>query len=130
MGTTLTFAGEPRQGIDALQTSIRLDPRDPLLPWHLNRAAIAQYFAREYEATVDTARRVIRLHPNFPLIYRWLAAALGELGRAEEARDALDKARVGGGASFDMYVRERVPWHRVEDYEHMVDGLRKAGWQG
>jgi len=130
LGTTLTFAGEPRQAIDALQTSIRLDPRDPLLPWHLNRVAIAQYFARDYEAAVDTSRRVIRLHPNFPLIYRWLAAALGQIGRAQEARDALDKARTIGGASFDMYVRERVPWHRVEDYDHMVDGLRKAGWGG
>jgi hypothetical protein len=29
-----------------------------------------------------------------------------------------------------MYVRERVPWHRAEDYEHMLDGLRKAVWQG
>jgi hypothetical protein len=29
-----------------------------------------------------------------------------------------------------MYVRHRVPWHRVEDYEHMLDGRRKAGWRG
>jgi adenylate cyclase len=130
LGTTLTFAGEPKQGLAALQASIRLDPRDPLLPWHLNRVAIAHYFAREYEAVVDTARRVIRLHPDFPLIYRWLAAALGQIGRAEEARDALNKAIAIGGGSFDMYVRERVPWHRAEDYEHMLDGLRKAGWRG
>jgi len=131
LGTTLIFAGEPRQGLVALQTSIRLDPRDPLLPWHLNRVAIGNYFARDYEAAVDTARRLIRLHPDFPLIYRWLAAALGQIGRVGEARYALNKAMViGGGGSFDMYVRERVPWHRAEDYEHMLDGLRKAGWRG
>lgn len=131
LGTTLIFAGEPRQGLVALQTSIRLDPRDPLLPWHLNRTAIGHYFARDYEAAVDTARQVIRLHPDFPLIYRWLAAALGQLGRVEDARDALNKAiAICGGGSFDMYVRERVPWHRAEDYEHMLDGLRKAGWRG
>jgi adenylate cyclase len=29
-----------------------------------------------------------------------------------------------------MYVRQRVAWHRPEDYEHMLDGLRKAGWNG
>jgi hypothetical protein len=28
-----------------------------------------------------------------------------------------------------MYVRARVPWHRAEDYEHMLEGLRKAGWR-
>jgi adenylate cyclase len=29
-----------------------------------------------------------------------------------------------------MYVRQRAPWYRVEDYEHMLEGLRKAGWEG
>ena len=130
LGTTLTFSGEPRQGLAALEASIRLDPRDPLLQWHLNRMAIAHYFSRDYDAAVDVARRVIRLYPDFPLIYRWLAAALGQSGRTPEARDALDKAIAIGGASFDMYVRKRVPWHRTEDYEHMLEGLRKAGWSG
>jgi adenylate cyclase len=130
LGTTLIFSGEPRQGLVALQTSIRLDPCDPLLPWHLNRVAIAHYFAGDYEAAVDAARRVIRLYPDFPLIYRWLAAALGQVERVDEARDALNQAITIGGGSFDMYVRERVPWHRPEDYQHMLDGLRKAGWQG
>lgn len=130
LGTTLIFAGKPKEGLVALQASIRLDPRDPLLPWHLNRMAIGHYFARDYDAAADTARRVVRLYPDFPLIYRWLAAALGQIGRVEEARDALDRAiAVCGGGSFDMYVRQRVPWHRDEDYEHMLDGLRKAGWR-
>jgi adenylate cyclase len=131
LGTTLTFSGEPKQALVALQTSIRLDPRDPLLAWHLNRMAIAHYFARDYEAAVATARQVIRLYPDFPLIYRWHAAALGQIGRVEEARCALNKAiSICGGGSFDMYVRERVPWHRPEDYEHMLEGLRRAGWRG
>jgi adenylate cyclase len=131
LGTTLTFSGEPREGLVALQTSIRLDPRDPLLAWHLNRMAIAHYFAGDYEAAVATARQVIRLYPDFPLIYRWFAAALGQIGRVEEAQCALNKAiSICGGGSFGMYVRERVPWHRPEDYEQMLDGLRKAGWRG
>jgi adenylate cyclase len=32
--------------------------------------------------------------------------------------------------SFEFYVRSCPPWFRAEDYEHMLDGLRKAGWQG
>jgi adenylate cyclase len=31
---------------------------------------------------------------------------------------------------FDMYVHTRPPWFRPEDYAHMLDGLRKAGWDG
>ena len=30
--------------------------------------------------------------------------------------------------AFDLFVRSRVPWHRQEDYDHMLEGLRKAGW--
>jgi adenylate cyclase len=130
MGTTLIFSGEPRAGRGALEVSIRLDPRDPLLAWHLNRIAIAHYLEGDYEGAIDAAQRVIRSYPEFPLIYRWLAAALGQASRTDEARQALDKAIAIGAGTFDMYVRRRVPWHRPEDYEHMLDGLRKAGWQG
>jgi adenylate cyclase len=71
---------------------------------------------------------VIRSYPDFPNTYRWLAAALGQAGQIEEARAALEKAIAVAPASFDMYVRGRVPWMRLEDHAHMVEGLRKAGW--
>jgi adenylate cyclase len=29
-----------------------------------------------------------------------------------------------------MYVRKRVPWNAAEDHAHMLEGLRKAGWEG
>jgi adenylate cyclase len=31
---------------------------------------------------------------------------------------------------FDAVVRNRPPFVRPEDQEHMLEGLRKAGWQG
>jgi len=76
------------------------------------------------------AKRVVRSNPDCPLAYRWLAAALGQLGRTAEAREALEKAIAIAPASFDMYVRRRVPWHRPEAHAHMLEGLRKAGWKG
>jgi adenylate cyclase len=39
----------------------------------------------------------------------------------------LAKAIAMAPASFDMFVRRRVPWHRPEDHAHMLEGLRKAG---
>jgi hypothetical protein len=57
-------------------------------------------------------------------------AALGQAGRIDEARAALAKAIAIAPASFDLYVRNRAPWHRPEDHAHTLDGLRKAGWQG
>ena len=79
---------------------------------------------------IDAAKRVIHSYPDHPLVYRWLAAALGQAGRVAEAKEALAKALAIAPASFDLYVRHRVPWHRPEDHAHMLEGLRKAGWKG
>jgi adenylate cyclase len=127
LGDTLIYSGRPKEGLDALAKYLRLDPRDPSIGVQLLQVAVGHYFCREYEAAVEAAKRVIRSYPDYPLPYRWLAAALGQLGRSDEAREALAKA---SPASLDMYVRQRVPWMRPEDYAHMLEGLRKAGWQG
>ena len=130
LGGTLVFSGEPEKGLIALEHGIRLDPRHPRAGVILNQVVIGLYFARDYEGAVEAAGRVLRAYPDHPLVYRWLAAALGQLGRIDEAREALQKAIVLSPASFDLYVRRRVPWHREDDHLHTLDGLRKAGWQG
>ena len=128
LGAALVFSGQPLKGIEALQTSNRLDPRDyATLPLRLNQIALALYFAGEYEAAMHAAKTGIQSYPDFPLTYRWLAAALGQLGRSVEANKALEKAMAKAPNSFDIYVRHRVPWMRPEDYAHMLEGLSKAG---
>jgi adenylate cyclase len=129
-GATLIFSGRPKEGLTAVQTSIRLDPRDPFSAIRLLHIACGLYFSREYEAAIEAAKRLIRSYPDFPMIYRWPAAALGQLGRTPEAREWLEKAISLAPAAFDMYVRKRVPWFRPEDHAHLLEGLRKAGWEG
>jgi adenylate cyclase len=129
-GATLIFAGRPKEGLAAVQTSIRLDPRDPFSAIRLLHIACGLYFSREYEEAIEAAKQLIRSYPDFPMIYRWPAAALGQLGRTAEAKEELDKAVSLAPAAFDMYVRKRVPWFRPEDHAHLVEGLRKAGWEG
>jgi adenylate cyclase len=72
---------------------------------------------------------MIARYPELPQPYRYLAAALGQIGRDDEARESLLKAMASPEA-FQGYVGSCPPWYRSEDYEHMLDGLRKAGWQG
>ena len=128
-GATLIFSGRPNEGIDALETCIRLDPRDPFMAVRLLHIACGLYFAQEYEGVIEAAKRLIRSYPDFPMIYRWPAAALGQLGRTAEAKEALEKAISVSPAAFDMYVHNRVPWFRPEDHAHLLEGLRKAGWE-
>jgi adenylate cyclase len=130
LGQSLVFSGRLEEGVAALGTCIRLDPCAPTLGSVLNQIALGLYFSRKYEAAVEAAKRAIRSYPDFPNTYRWLAAALGQMGRTAEAKEALEKAIAIAAGSFDMYVRGRVPWMRPEDHAHMLDGLRKAGWEG
>ncbi len=44
-------------------------------------------------------------------------------------KEALEKAISVAPSSFDMHIRQRPPWFRPEDHAHIVEGLRKAGWQ-
>jgi adenylate cyclase len=128
-GATLITCGQPKEGLAALEICIRLDPRDPNLANRLNDVAVGLYHCRKYEAAIEAAKRAIRSYPKHPLAYRWLASALGQTGRTEEAKKALKKAIAIAPASFEIYVRRRAPWERPENYAHMLEGLRKAGWR-
>jgi len=130
LGTRLLFGGRPRDALDPIRKAMRLDPHDPLQINRLSQIGIAYYFLREYEAAVGAEKEALRCYLDHPLAYRWLAAALGQVGRLEEAKQAMEKLMAVAPKSVDMYVRQRAPWMRVEDYEHMLEGLRKAGWDG
>jgi adenylate cyclase len=129
-GATLIFAGRPKEGLTALNACLRLDPRDPYLAVRLLHIACGLYFCGEYEASIEAAKRLIRSYPDFPMIYRWSAAALAQLGCTTEAKEELEKAISRAPGAFDMYVRKRAPWFGQEDHAHLVEGLRKAGWKG
>jgi adenylate cyclase len=126
----LQFSGRSKDACGAYLTALRLNPVGPDNWIILTGLVISHYFERDYKAVVEVAQRAIRDHPEFVSPYRWLAAALGQLGRSDAAPTALSKAIEVSPRSFDFYVSSRPPWFRPEDHEHMLDGLRKAGWQG
>ena len=128
IGSTFVFCGQPREGVEALRKAMRLDPDALLRHIGLSQMAIGLYFLREYDAAVEATKEAIRSYPAVGT--RTLAAALGQAGRLEEAKQALQRTITVAPQSFNMYVRRRAPWFRPEDHEHMLEGLRKAGWQG
>lgn len=130
LGVGLVHSGSPRDAMDAISKALRHDPYDPLRFIRLAHISLSYYYLGEYEAAVKAARSTIRSYPEHPWVYRTLAAALGQLGHLDEARDALQKAIDIAPKAFDMYVRQRAPMVRPEDYGHMLEGLRKAGWEG
>src|SRR5215470_10302779 len=56
-GAALIFSGHVDEGLVSLQTSIRLDPRDPLLALRLNHVALGLYLSREYGGAIEAAEQ-------------------------------------------------------------------------
>ena len=129
-GTFLVWSGCPSEGRDEILAALRLNPRDPRNTYLATQIAVSHYFQREYESSVEAAKRAIVQNPGYPQPYRWLAAALGQLNRTKEAYEALGQALNVSPSGFDFYMRSRPAWFLPEHYEHMLDGLRKAGWKG
>jgi adenylate cyclase len=128
-GAALVFSGRRQEGREAIAQYLRLSPRDPARPVRLAQIAASRYLDGDYEDAALSARRVIREYPSQPIAYRWLAASLGQLGRTAEAQGVLQSLLATSPSTFDVYVRQRPPQFRSVDYEHMLAGLRKAGWK-
>jgi hypothetical protein len=55
---------------------------------------------------------------------------LGQLGRLDEARDALAQfLKLSPGLSTEQAMRASVPFRDEALFQHFLQGLRKAGWQ-
>jgi adenylate cyclase len=129
-GLLLAWSGRGSEAREYLRTALRLNPRDPRNALFMHQIETSYYFEHDYENAVEASRRAIAAYPGYPQPYRWLAAALGQQGRTSEARGALHEAVSISPQGFDRYVRKRPPWFRPEEHEHLLDGLRKAGWEG
>ena len=129
-GMALAYSGKTSEGREAGIVAIRLSPRDPMSAIMRLLLIVSHYFERDYVNALATARSAIRDYAEYPSPYRYVAASLGQLGHARDANEALQQAMDVAPADFDRYVGSRRPWFRPEDYEHVLDGLRKAGWHG
>jgi len=127
-GHILVYTGRRHEGRDPLDLAFRLDPRGPVAAAVLHHLAIGCYWERDYLSAETFARRAIRGWPTFPRPYQWLAAVLGQLGRAEEAKAVLCAAVELSPGYLRHTTSARPAYYRFEDHEHLLDGLRKAGW--
>ena len=126
-GTALDSVGEADNGIRELEISLQLNPQDPQSHIFMNTIARAHLIARRHEDTVLWARKALERRANFPHALHLLASALGHLGRADEARQALDQCE----AAQPDFVARRASWQPYRDAadnEHIHAGIRLAEW--
>jgi adenylate cyclase len=129
--------GEAARGMEGAEVAFRLNPRHPI--WYNNYLSRIVFLLERYDEVDRLLRHKTTVAPALhPRDTAWRAAALGHLGRADEARACAEafveavrgrwRGEVGAGP------REFVDWlvdvsclRRAEDAARLRRGLELAG---
>jgi TolB-like protein/class 3 adenylate cyclase/Flp pilus assembly protein TadD len=130
IGLAKIFDGRAEETEQDEQEALRLSPRDKNAWAWMHFSGSAKLYLGADEEAVVWFRRAIGLRRDFPLSHFWLAAALANLDRMEEAR-----AEVQVGLTLDPTFTIRRFLGRLESdkpvflrqRQRHTDGLRKAG---
>jgi adenylate cyclase len=131
LGVAYAFRGEPEPGLRAIETAIRLSLNDWNLHFRLSSQSVLLYMARNYAKAAEVAQLAVQRGPQFAPGWRALADALGQLGRLDEAQEALAQfLMLAPGLSTEQSMRASTAFRDEAVFQHFLEGLRKAGWKG
>ncbi len=134
-GYAYLLLGQHEKASEIVLEAIQLDPfHAPALDWVLGQVT---FFTGNYAETIRTLIGEALLNS---LAHAFLTSAYAHLGKIEEAQSALAKfisvrheefssrnLRVAGNTINSLAGAYKRMWRRDADWEHLVDGLRKAG---
>ena len=122
LGCVLGYGGYREESLTRLQQAMRASPHDPLTwLWTIWKGAI-QLLSRDFDAAIQTFQQVLRLRPGFNHAQVSFAICHAHLGRIDEARQALKRAR----QQFQDPRYQSAPWLRPEDKALRLEGIRLA----
>jgi TolB-like protein/cytochrome c-type biogenesis protein CcmH/NrfG len=114
--------GRGAEAVACVERALRLNPHPPnTYFWDLGQA---QYAAGQYEAAVKTLRNEATYRTGSR---RFLAAALAQLGRLDEAREEARLFLVRNPHFRIGYWVETQPFRDLAMRDRFVEGYRKAG---
>ena len=123
LGFQIAYAGDWERGCALVERARQLNPHHP--GWYWFVSFFDAYRKSDYRGALDIALKVNM--PGFWRTYLALAAAYGQLGEREAARNAV-RDLLAIRPDFAAVAREELgKWWDPELIEHLIDGLRKAG---
>lgn len=124
---TYSYIGEPDAALKRLARYHDLSPFDPYPHIYENPYTVAYTIKGDYEQAVIVGRRVVKGNPDFINGYKPLIAALGHLGRRDEAKPYIEKL-LSLEPNFSVKRFGKVyPFKHAADRERYMTGLRLAG---
>ncbi|MCW3780980.1 BTAD domain-containing putative transcriptional regulator [Defluviimonas salinarum] len=128
LGDSLAYAGELDRAMPCFDEAVRLSPADPYRWAFLAYGATALLFKEDFEAAADWAERAEAVPNSHYWSTAIKASALGNLGEAERAAQAVAELKERRPGITCAFVAERLFYLRdPKQLEIYVGGLRKAG---
>jgi adenylate cyclase len=125
VGVLLNLGGRSEEALKSIDRAMTLDPYFNSLLLYF-RAQAAYELGRWPEAVALLKRRILR-NPETDASRALLAAAYGQMGLVDEAREAWRELMLINPAYSLEQRRQVLPYKNPEAFERIVEGLRKAG---
>lgn len=122
---TLRVCGAPERAVVQLKKAMRQCPVYPA--WFSEDLAKSHWVLQHYDEAVEIAKEAIHSDPGFTYPYMVLAMSYAELGRTQEAEEAVRQVlQIDPAANIDAWT-QRLPYsdHALNAREHAA--LIKAG---
>ncbi|MFN7308545.1 MAG: BTAD domain-containing putative transcriptional regulator [Alphaproteobacteria bacterium] len=124
---TYCYLGQPDVAIRNLERYKYLASLDPTAYFWDSVFTAAYNLKKDYDEAFRVGRRFVRENPGFSNGYKHLLAALGHLGRAEEAAPYLQKLLQLEPHFTIAHFTRTYPLARKEDRDNYARGLELAG---
>jgi len=128
LGNLRNYVNQPEKATQSVLTALRLSPNDPRQFIWMVALAGSYYLAGRYEEAIEAGRRGNALKPDFVAPLMYVIASLGQLDRAEEAKELLPmlRRRDANLAATEAYL-ERY-YVDQEALQRILMGLARAGF--
>jgi adenylate cyclase len=128
LGLALLYGGRSEESIAQFETGIRLSPRSPVLWAYWMMLGLAYTNLQNYTEATASFDKAIQQPNAAYLPFAYAAAALGQLGRIDEANSMIGEAkRRNPEVSIDTVANTVSRLGPNSGVDWITDGLRKAG---
>ena len=125
-GWVFNYFGENQLAIEQFEEARRLSPVDPKSYFPMLGLAAAHFFAGHFEETVSLTSRILAEVPTHNVARRYRAAALGHLGRIDEAKVVIADL-LAAQPNSNLRSARSTNFRNVQMSRLYVEGLKSAG---